>query len=93
MLSFFYKLLTICEDVKIAQWVKDAETLDKLTLNHARKVGAPVKLGSNTWTLAPDITGTGFPILVGQPQMGHSVPSIIFEAALQKIRCQILISD
>jgi penicillin amidase len=73
----------IREDVKIAQWVKDTEKLDKLAFNQARRVGAPVKLGSNTWTLAPDITGTGFPILVGQPQMGHTVPSIIFEVALK----------
>jgi penicillin amidase len=73
----------IREDVKIAQWVKDTEKLDNLAFNQARRVGAPVKLGSNTWTLAPDITGTGFPILVGQPQMGHTVPSIIFEVALK----------
>jgi len=73
----------IREDIKIVQWVKDAETLDLLAFNQARRVGAPVKLGSNTWTLAPEITGTGFPILVGQTQMGHTVPSIIFEVALQ----------
>jgi penicillin amidase len=71
------------EDVKIAQWVKDSESLEKRAFNQARRVGAPVKLGSNTWTLAPDITGTGFPILVGQPQVGHSVPSIIFEVELK----------
>ncbi|MGV7224005.1 MAG: penicillin acylase family protein, partial [Nitrospinales bacterium] len=73
----------IREDVKIAQWVKDTEKLDNLAFNQARRVGAPVKLGSNTRTLAPDITGTGFPILVGQPQMGHTLPSIIFEVALK----------
>lgn len=80
----------ISEDVQIAQWVKDAETLDNLSFNQARRIGAPVKLGSNSWTLAPDITGTGFPILVGQPQMGHSVPSIISEVALKGGRFDVV---
>jgi penicillin amidase len=46
-------------------------------------VGAQFKLGSYAWALLPKMTGTGFPILVGQPQMGHSVPTIIFEVALK----------
>jgi penicillin amidase len=49
----------------------------------ASAVGAEYKLGSYAWALLPKMTGTGFPILVGQPQMGHSVPSIIFEVALK----------
>ena len=55
------------KDVHIAQWTADEDTLSKQAFDEARRVGAPVKLGSNTWTLSPEITGTGFPILVGQP--------------------------
>jgi len=53
-------------------------------------VGAPVELGSNSWTLSPEVTGTGFPILVGQPQMGHSVPSIIAEVQLRGGRFDVV---
>jgi penicillin amidase len=78
------------EDSRIAQWTKNENTLHKEAFNEAKRVGAPVKLGSNTWTLSPGVTGTGYPILVGQPQMGHSVPSIIFEVALKGGRFDVV---
>ena len=78
------------KDSHIAQWTADEDTLNKEAFNEARRVGAPVKLGSNTWTLSPEVTGTGFPILVGQPQMGHTVPSIIFEVALKGGRFDVV---
>ncbi len=57
--------------------------LARLAAAGARSVGAQYRLGSYAWALLPKMTGTGFPILVGQPQMGHSVPTIIFEVALK----------
>jgi penicillin amidase len=78
------------DDAYLAQWTRDDDELDREAFKQARRVGAPVKLGSNTWTLSPKVTGTGFPILVGQPQMGHSVPSIIFEAGLKSGRFDVV---
>ena len=78
------------EDSYIAQWANDEDTLNKKAFKEAKRVGAPVKLGSNTWTLSPKVTGTGFPILVGQPQMGHSVPTIIYEVALKGGRFDVV---
>ena len=78
------------EDTYIAQWTKEEDNLNKEAFNQAKRVGAPVQLGSNTWTLSPKITGTGFPILVGQPQMGHTVPTIIYEVALKGGRFDVV---
>ncbi len=47
-------------------------------------------MGSNSWTLSPEMTGTGYPILVGQPQMGHPVPSIIMEIQLKGGRFDVV---
>ena len=78
------------KDSYIAQWVRDENKLNGEAFKEARRVGAPVKLGSTTWTLSPRVTGTGFPILVGQPQMGHSVPAIIFEVGLKGGRFDVV---
>ncbi|CAB1082348.1 hypothetical protein D1AOALGA4SA_9973 [Olavius algarvensis Delta 1 endosymbiont] len=80
----------LAADTAIAQWTKEEKKLSKSAFDEARRVGAPVKLGSNTWTLSPQITGTGFPILVGQPQMRHSVPTIINEVALKGGRFDVV---
>ena len=78
------------EDSNIAQRVKHDETLYAQAFEEAGKLGAPVKLGSNTWTLSQKVTGTGYPILVGQPQMGHSVPTIIYEVELKGGRFDVV---
>ena len=80
----------LAEDTAIAQWTEEEKNFAKMAFEEAQRVGAPVKLGSNTWTLSPQVTGTGYPILVGQPQMGHSVPTIINEAALKGGRFDIV---
>lgn len=80
----------LAEDSSIAQWTKEEKNLAKMAFEEAQRVGAPVKLGSNTWTLSPQVTGTGYPILVGQPQMGHTVPSIINEVALKGGRFDVV---
>ncbi len=77
------------EESDVARWIKEEDKLLAESFEGAKRVGAPVKLGSNTWTLSPKITGTGFPILVGQPQMGHSVPTIIYEVGLNGGRFDI----
>ena len=73
----------LAEDSNTAKWAKDEDTLYAQAYDEAGRIGAPVKLGSNTWTLSPKVTGTDFPIFVGQPQMNHSVPSIILEVELK----------
>lgn len=78
------------DDSHVAQWAKDEDRLNRDAFDEAKRVGAPVKLGSNSWALSPGVTGTGFPILVGQPQMGHSVPTIIFEVALKGGRFDVV---
>ena len=78
------------EDSDVTQRVKNNDTFYARAFEEARRVGAPVKLGSNTWTLSPKVTGTGYPILVGQPQMGHTVPTIISEVALKGGRFDIV---
>jgi penicillin G amidase len=80
----------LLEDFEVAGQVKNDYILYARAFEEAKRVGAPVKLGSNTWTLSPKITGTGYPILVGQPQMGHSVPTIIYEVALKGGRFDVV---
>ena len=80
----------LLEDSDVVQRVKKDDTLYAQAFEAAKQVGAPVKLGSNTWTLSPKVTGTGYPILVGQPQMGHSVPTIIYEIALNGGRFDVV---
>jgi len=67
----------------LARLVREEKDFSAQATREALRVGAPVKLGSNTWALSPGVTGTGFPILVGQPQMGHSVPGIVMEVELK----------
>jgi len=68
---------------RMANLVLKEEKISAKAREEALRVGAPVIMGSNSWTLSPEMTGTGYPILVGQPQMGHPVPSIIFEIQLK----------
>jgi penicillin amidase len=80
----------LLEDSDIAQRVENDDAIYAQAFDEARQVGAPVKLGSNTWTLSPNVTGTGYPILVGQPQMGHPVPTIIYEIELKGGRFDVV---
>lgn len=60
-------------------------------LDEASRVGAPVKSGSYSWTLSPEVTGTGYPILVGQVQALHGgVPSIVHEIQLKGGRFNVV---
>lgn len=45
-----------------------------VALAAAREQGPPA--GSNNWTVAPERTSTGRPILANDPHRGHSVPSL-----------------
>lgn len=77
-------------DGTLAERVAEQENLASRAFEEALRVGAPVVMGSNSWTLSPAVTGTGFPILVGQPQMGHPVPSIICEVELKGGRFDVV---
>ena len=74
----------------VAARVGDQIKLAAAIRKETEGVGAPVELGSNSWTLSPAVTGTGYPILVGQPQMGHSVPTIIAEVQLRGGRFDVV---
>ncbi len=80
----------LLKDANVAQQVKSNDSLHAQAFVEAGRIGAPVKLGSNTWTLSPKVTGTGYPILVGQPQMQHPVPTIIYEIALKGGRFNVV---
>ena len=54
-----------------------------LATSEAGRVGAPLQFGSLSWTLSAEVTGTGYPILVGEPQMGYMVPNMFAEFHLQ----------
>jgi penicillin G amidase len=71
------------DDDRISIFSAQAELLDRTTFDQALKVGAPVRMGSFAWALSPQTTGTGYPILVGQPQMGFSVPTTTMEVTLR----------
>ena len=77
-------------DTAIAQLVVEEEKLSSMAFKEALRVGAPVIMGSNSWALSPKVTGTGFPIFVGQPQMGFTVPSIIYEVELKGGRFDVV---
>jgi len=70
----------------LAELSKEQERLFIAANREASRIGAPVQMGSYAWTLSPDVTGTGFPILVGQPQIGLSrcsAPFMISEFQLK----------
>ncbi|MBL7203430.1 MAG: penicillin acylase family protein [Desulfobacteraceae bacterium] len=62
----------------VANLSRERERLSIAANREASRIGAPVKMGSYAWTLSPEVTGTGFPILVGQPQIGLSTCSVPF---------------
>jgi penicillin amidase len=78
------------QDHGLAGLVEQSEKMSEDAWMEAKRVGAPVVMGSNSWTLSPEMTGAGYPILVGQPQMGHTVPSIIMEIHLKGGRYDVV---
>lgn len=59
------------------------ERFSAMSREEALRVGTRVMLGSYSWTPFPMMTGNGYPILVGKPQMGHSLRFVIFEVHLK----------
>lgn len=47
-----------------------------------KEAGLDLHFGSLAWALSEEITGTGYPILVGQPQMGYQTPNMFAEVRL-----------
>jgi penicillin amidase len=45
-------------------------------------LGLPTKFGSNAWMIRPKKSETGNALMVGGPQMGHSIPQIVLEIGL-----------
>ncbi|MFW9896036.1 MAG: penicillin acylase family protein [Candidatus Thorarchaeota archaeon] len=45
-------------------------------------LGVPTKFGSNAWVVSPKRTTTGNAMELGGPQMGHTIPQIVFEVGL-----------
>jgi penicillin amidase len=67
----------------IDAWVDADNRQDLIANTEARRIGAPLEFGSLSWTLSADKTGTGYPILVGEPQMGYMVPNMFAEVQLR----------
>ncbi|MDP6653590.1 MAG: penicillin acylase family protein, partial [Gammaproteobacteria bacterium] len=63
--------------------VDDDNLQRSLASSEARRIGAPLEFGSLSWTLSPVKTGIGYPILVGEPQMGYMVPNMFAEVHLE----------
>jgi penicillin amidase len=70
---------------EVEKLAHEEEHLSALAQAEALRVGAPIKMGSYAWTLSPQVTGTGYPVLVGQPQIGleGNVPFVIMEVHLK----------
>ncbi|MFO7712341.1 MAG: penicillin acylase family protein, partial [Dehalococcoidia bacterium] len=45
-------------------------------------LGVPFRFGSNAVPIAPELSATGNALQLGGPQMGHSVPQIVYEVGL-----------
>jgi len=45
-------------------------------------LGIPTKFGSNAWMVNPSKSISGNALMVGGPQMGHSIPQIVLEVGL-----------
>jgi penicillin amidase len=45
-------------------------------------LGIPTKFGSNAVLISPDLSATGNALELGGPQMGHTMPQIVYELGL-----------
>jgi|GEM_PF-279700 len=45
-------------------------------------VAMPMKLGSNAVPVSPELSATGYALQLGGPQMGYSIPQIVYEIGL-----------
>jgi penicillin G amidase len=47
-----------------------------------QSLGVPLRFGSNALPVRPELSATGNALLLGGPQMGYSVPQIVYEIGL-----------
>jgi penicillin amidase len=66
-------IIKLCKKV-IAQKAHHKSISEKLGLYHY--------FGSNGWVVSPEKSDSGNPLLLGGPQMGHSIPQIVAEIGL-----------
>lgn len=64
---------------KLCKTVIDQQTHQQLM---AEQLGLYHHFGSNGWAVTPEKSSSGNPLLLGGPQMGHSIPQIVAEIGL-----------
>ncbi|KYK29808.1 hypothetical protein AYK20_00300 [Thermoplasmatales archaeon SG8-52-1] len=65
--------------LKSAEKIMELKNLDK---NISESLGLLYHFGSNGWVVAPTKSATNNPLLLGGPQMGHSIPQIVVELGM-----------
>ncbi|UCF50303.1 MAG: penicillin acylase family protein [Thermoplasmatales archaeon] len=65
--------------IKSAKKIKSFKDQDK---NISEALGLLYHFGSNGWVVTPSKSATGNPLLLGGPQMGHSIPQIVVELGM-----------
>jgi penicillin amidase len=64
---------------------RDWQSLDRvarLSLDSLDLAGVPPFAGSNAWAVSGRLTGSGKPLLAGDPHIGYSAPAVWYEAHL-----------
>jgi len=65
--------------IESAQKIADMKQLDKEV---SESMGLLYHFGSNGWVVSPSKSATGNALLLGGPQMGHSIPQIVVELGM-----------
>jgi penicillin amidase len=65
--------------IESAKEIEKLKEIDKIT---SESLGLLYYFGSNGWVVTPEKSATGNPLLLGGPQMGHSIPQIVAELGL-----------
>jgi len=78
--SFIPPLFFLTQPIlESAQYLLSMDTQEK---EFCESQGLLYHFGSNGWVVAPQKSETGNPLLLGGPQMGHSIPQIVVEVGM-----------
>lgn len=77
-LEWFFTPADAATREKVAQWTKD-ENRPSSEFLHLFGAGA----GSNAWVVSGGYTASGYPVLVTDPHLRHSSPSVLYLAHIQ----------
>ena len=62
--------------------LEQAEELRATQEEALESLGVPTKFGSNAVLISPELSATGNALELGGPQMGYSMPQIVYELGL-----------